>query len=312
MPKLSIIVPTFNSAHCIERCLRSIRIQTFRDYEVIVQDGVSSDDTIGIARRFQDADPGMNIKVFSEKDAGVYDAMNKACRRANGEWLYFLGSDDELHDATVLAAVMGSPSLDSFDVLYGNVQVVGDAAARGMAPVYDGIFNLEKLLRKNVCHQAVFYRAAFHRRIGEYNTRYVTLADWDFNMRCWSRTEFRYLDSIVANFYVGGLSATGQDERFSREVAANVLGYFNLSIYDPLVDTPAFVGFANVVNMQLRAAPWRVSRVVRRHLALRAWSSLVSGVRNYVWHPILNLTRAIRHPLGLNSGSIRALLKKLT
>jgi len=162
MARLSIIIPTFNSSSHIERCLHSIRLQTFRDYEIILQDGASSDDTIRIAREFQNASPGMDIKPFSEKDNGPYDAMNKAVRRASGEWLYFLGSDDGLRDANVLSTVMRSPSLATCDVIYGNVQVVGDAAARRMAPVYDGIFDLEKLLKKNICHQAIFYLSLIH------------------------------------------------------------------------------------------------------------------------------------------------------
>jgi|ERR1019366_3514838 glycosyltransferase involved in cell wall biosynthesis len=268
MPKLSIIVPTFNSSTYIERCLQSIRIQTFRDYEIILQDGASSDDTIRIAAGFRNASPGMDIKLFSEKDNGPYDAMNKGCRRASGEWLYFLGSDDELRDANVLSTVMRSPGLATCDVIYGNVQVIGDAGWAKHGSVYDGIFDLSKLLNRNICHQAIFYRAAFVRRIGEYNTRYVVCADWDFNMRCWSKMEFKYLDMIVANFYAGGLSGGGGDECFSREVASNVLRYFGLSIYDPLVNTPAFTGFADIIKMQqsessFRSIVGRIRRVVR-------------------------------------------------
>ncbi len=236
MPKLSIIIPTFNSSSSMERCLQSIRIQTFRDYEVILQDGASSDDTIRIASGFQDANPGMHVQIFSEKDQGPYDAMNKGCRRASGEWLYFLGSDDELHDESVLSTVMGSPGLATCDVIYGNVQAIGDSCAKD-GSIYDGMFDLSKLLTKNICHQAIFYRAEFLRRIGEYNTRYAVWADWDFNLRCWANTEFRYVDMVVANFYAGGLSGRGADECFSREAVSNVLRYFGPSDYHPLLNT---------------------------------------------------------------------------
>ena len=285
-------------------------MQTFRDYEIILQDGASSDDTIRIAREFQNASPGMDIKLFSEKDNGPYDAMNKGCRRASGEWLYFLGSDDELRDANVLSTVMRSPSLATCDVIYGNVQVVGDAGARRMAPVYDGIFDLEKLLKKNICHQAIFYRATFLRRIGEYNTRYAVWADWDFNLRCWSKTEFKYIDTIVADFYTGGLTGRSGDECFTREAARNVLQYVGLSIYDPLVSNPEFVGFAEIAKMQLRGAPWRLTRAVARHLVLRTGSKVDWGIRNYLWFPFLNSTRRVRHSIGLNQRNVRALLKR--
>jgi len=250
MAKLSIIVPTFNSSTCINRCLQSISIQTFRDYEVILQDGASSDDTISKARDFRNANLAMDIKLCSEKDNGPYDAMNKGCRRSTGEWLYFLGSDDQLSDRNVLSTVMTSSSIATCDVVYGNVQVIGDAGWASNGSVYDGIFDLSKLLIRNICHQAIFYRAAFARRIGEYNIRYVACADWDFNMRCWAKSQFKYLDIIVANFYGGGLSGVGSEECFRLEVASNVLMYFGLSIYDPLVNTPAFPGFAGILKMQ--------------------------------------------------------------
>jgi glycosyltransferase involved in cell wall biosynthesis len=309
MPTLSIIIPTFNASASIERCLYSIIFQASVDYEVVIQDGGSVDDTIELIRHIQQANAGVQIKVHQEPDSGIYDAMNKGIRRASGEWLYFLGSDDKLHDGNVLSKVMNSPHIDSCDVVYGNVQVVGDAAARRMAPVYDGIFDLEKLLRKNICHQAIFYRAEFARRIGEYNTRYVLCADWDFNLRCWAKSEFRYLGTIVANFYAGGVSRVGRDECFSLEVASNVLKYFGLSIYDPLVSNPEFLGFTDIVKMQLRGAPWRLTRAVARHLVLS--SKVVWCIRNYLWYPVLNSTRRVRHSMGLNHRNLRALLKRL-
>lgn len=268
MPKLSIIIPTFNSGSHIERCLQSVGVQTFRDYEVILQDGASSDDTIRIASGFHDASPEMNLKIFSEKDEGPYDAMNKACRKASGEWLYFLGSDDELHDENVLRTVLDSPSVGTSDVIYGNVRMIGDTSWAKDGSVYDGSFDLRKLLSQNICHQAVFYRATFARGIGQFDTRYTVCADWDFNMRCWSRTQFKYVKMIVAKFYAGGFSVGGADECFLRELAPNVLRYFDLSIYDPLVNTPEFPGFADIIKMQqsksfLRNIARRIHRVAR-------------------------------------------------
>lgn len=310
MPTLSIIIPTFNASATIERCLYSIICQTFADYEVVIQDGGSVDDTIELTKRIQQANVGVQIKVHQGPDSGIYDAMNKATRRASGEWLYFLGSDDKLHDENVLSKVMNSPDLASCDVVYGNVQVIGNAPARRMAPVYDGIFNLEKLLNKNICHQAIFYRATFLRRIGEYNTRYTAWADWDFNLRCWSKTNFKYMDTIVADFCTGGVSGGSWDECFTREAARNVLQYVGLSIYDPLVSNPEFVGFAGIVKMQLRGAPWRLKRAVLWHLVLCTGSKVRWCIRNYLWFPVLNRTRKVRHSTGLNYSGVRALLKR--
>lgn len=251
VPKLSIIIPTFNSAGTIERCLKSIAVQTFMDYEVIVQDGSPNDDTARTIERFQQTHSDFTIRLYRERDHGIYDAMNKGMVRARGEWLYFLGGDDELYEPNVLSRVMRSQDAALGDVLYGNVKVIGNARWAMDGAVYDGHFDLTKLLTKNICHQAIFYKAEFVRTIRNYNIRYATWADWDFNMRCWSKTTVKYVDVIVAKFYAGGISTQDRvDEQFVADVAANVVKYFNLSISDPLINTPAFVGYGDIVRMQ--------------------------------------------------------------
>jgi glycosyltransferase involved in cell wall biosynthesis len=266
MPKLSIIIPTFNASNSIERCLQSIINQSFTDYEVVIQDGGSFDKTIEVISDVQRVNGGIEIKLHQERDRGVYDAMNKAIHRASGEWLYFLGSDDELYEPNVLSRVMGSQDVALGDVLYGNVKVIGNARWAMDGAVYDGQFDLNKLLTRNICHQAMFYRTAFVRTMGNYNINYVVWADWDFNMRCWSKTTFRYIDVIVAKFYAGGVSSQDRrDEQFVADVAANVVQYFSLSISDPLINRPAFVGYGDIVRMQRprRLSGLTLGRVLR-------------------------------------------------
>jgi glycosyltransferase involved in cell wall biosynthesis len=212
---------------------------------------------------------GVEIQLQQERDNGVYDAMNKAIHRSNGEWLYFLGGDDELYEPHVLSRVMGSRDAAIGDVLYGNVEVIGNARWAIDGTVYDGHFDLKKLLTRNICHQALFYKAGFVRTIGDYNIKYAICADWDFNMRCWSKTTFRYLDVIVAKFYAGGSSTQDRlDEHFAADVATNVVQYFNLSIADPLINTPAFVGYRGIARMQRRGK-------LSRHALGRVWRALI-------------------------------------
>ena len=73
--------------------------------------------------------------------------------------------------------------------------------------VYDGKFNMDKLLQQNICQQAVFYRRALFGKLGKYNLRYPVCADWEMNMRFFARTKVLYLDLIVARFRGGGLSS---------------------------------------------------------------------------------------------------------
>ncbi len=272
MPKLSIIIPTFNSADTIERCLSSIAVQTFTDYEVIVQDGSPNDDTAREIERFQEKHGDIALRVFRERDRGPYDAMNKASARARGQWLYFLGSDDELFNNRVLAEVFEEEYGPDCDVIYGKVEIVGDCGWARSGSIYDGQFSLAKLLNKNVCHQAVFYRAEFARRVGEYDLRYPVCADWNFNLRCWAQTKFRYVDVVVAKFHAGGVSsANREDENLRKDFVANAMRYFNLSPFDPLINSPGFWCLSEVAEMQRANGKLHSlgGRAVRRLLRLR-------------------------------------------
>ena len=272
VPKLSIIIPTFNSAGTIERCLKSIAVQTFMDYEVIVQDGSPNDDTARTIERFQQTHSNFAIRLYRERDHGIYDAMNKGMVRARGEWLYFLGGDDELFDSRVFATVLTATNTDQCDVIYGNAQIIGDCGWAKSGAMYDGPFDLAKLLNRNICHQAIFYRADFARRIGDFQTDYAVCADWDFNMRCWARSRFRYADIAVTKFYAGGHSSRDpSDERFNRDFATNVLNYFRLYLLSPLVNTPSFAGLSQIIGMQKEKGKLHsfCGRAVRRFLRSR-------------------------------------------
>jgi glycosyltransferase involved in cell wall biosynthesis len=258
MPKLSIIIPTFNSATTIQRCLLSIRLQTFTDYEIVIQDGASSDRTVDLIREFTKENPKVKLELKQEPDKGAYDAMNKGMCRANGKWLYFLGSDDELYDQDVLGKMLGSDPPADTDVLYGNVKMIGRVNAVADGTIYDGPFDLAKLLRKNICHQAIFYRASLLREVGSYNTKYAVLADWDLNMRCWAKGRFRYRHVTVARFYSGGISSQYRpDTQFYADVKANEFRYFGK--------------WAEQARRAARIAPRRVLRALARRLEITRW-----------------------------------------
>lgn len=273
MPLLSIIIPAFNSAQSIGRSLESIAAQTFTDYEVIVQDGSSNGDTETAVEKFLEGRSGFPLLLYRERDRGVYDAMNKAMLKASGEWLYFLGSDDELFNNQILATVLSAQNTVDCDVIYGNAEIIGDSIWAKSGTIYDGPFDLPMLLSKNICHQAIFYKSDFARKVGEYNTDYVVCGDWDFNMRCWAQTKFKYIDVTVAKFIAGGLSSTEpQDAQFYRDFGANVLRYFRLSPLSCLVNAPGFNGLSGVIVIQQsRGGIYLLcGRAMRRFLKLRA------------------------------------------
>lgn len=206
----SIIIPTYNSESVIRNALNSVIGQTFVDFEILIMDGCSTDRTLAIASSFNDE----RIKIFSEKDKGIYDAMNKGIKLARGKWLYFLGSDDTLFDRNVLKDVEQYASNNESGVIYGNVKIVGNAGWSSDGQIYDGKFDLVKLLRKNIAHQCIFYpRHSIQNE--SYNLQYTVCADYDLNLRLYRESEFKYLDRIIANFKGGGYSLIATDTEFS-------------------------------------------------------------------------------------------------
>lgn len=207
-PKISVIIPTYNSETTIGVAINSVINQTYKDIEVLIIDSASIDNTLNIVNTFQDS----RIRVFSEKDNGVYDAMNKGLDLASGYWVYFLGSDDVLYNNDVLLEFIKKTEISKNKVYYGCVLINGDTPWAKDQTVYDGEFNWEKLISKNISHQAIFYDLNYLKKNKmRFDLNYPVCSDWDFNLRLWLKTKFVYIDTIVAIFSSGGLSTIHSD-----------------------------------------------------------------------------------------------------
>ena len=118
-PLFSIITVTWNAASVIAPTLRSVERQTSTDYEMLIIDGASTDDTLRIVKQASIA----SLRVFSEPDNGLYDAMNKGISRARGRYLIFLNAGDAFADDTVLVRLAMLTTEDP-GVIYGQTQLV--------------------------------------------------------------------------------------------------------------------------------------------------------------------------------------------
>ncbi len=199
---LSIIIPTYNSASIIKRALDSIINQTFTNWEVLIQDGISTDNTINIAQSYKD----QRIHIYSEPDHGIYDAMNKGINKAHGKWLYFLGSDDFLFSNDVLSKVFNN-TLDGIDIFYGDVNSLH------LDKRHNGEWSIDTL-PYNRCHQAIFYRKEVFNKTGLYNLKYPVLADYALNLQWFLRKDIKklYLPICIATYSSGGYSEDNYDD----------------------------------------------------------------------------------------------------
>lgn len=232
MPLFSIIIPTYNSELFLHSAIDSVLKQTYSDFEILIIDGASLDNTLNVANSFNDN----RIKIYSEKDKGIYDAMNKGIQKSNGEWLYFLGSDDKLYDTEVLADVKSNiKSTNSF--IYGNVKIISDTNWAKKGELYDGKFDMKKLFKKNISHQAIFYNRNTFVKFGVFNIDYKICADFDYNLKIFSNSTPQYINRTIAYFSGGGISTTGVDEAFSNDFASNIIHYHKNIIYLSLFST---------------------------------------------------------------------------
>ncbi|HTI93697.1 MAG TPA: glycosyltransferase family 2 protein [Puia sp.] len=210
-PELTIIIPTFNAEKTLKASLDSVLGQDYQDFEVLIMDGVSLDNTLAIAREAARLDP--RVRIVSAPDKGVYDAMNKGIQESRGKWLYFLGSDDCLSHPGILSSIFRQAAPNHFDLIYGNV------VSPSYKGLYDGEFDLDKLLLRNISHQAIFYRRSIFDHAPAYNLRYKGYADWDLNIRLFTdnRTRISYIGGTIARFGPGGISSR-HDVAFLQEV----------------------------------------------------------------------------------------------
>jgi len=201
-PVFSIIIPTCNSEATITKCIDSILNQSFPEFEILIIDGDSDDSSLSILEGYKDS----RLKITSEPDQGIYDAMNKGIRLAKGKWFYFLGSDDSLYDPTVLNVVFEKICKEDIDIIYGNVMMVNC--------VYDGPFDFTKIQSRNICHQAIFYSNKVLFELGGYNLKYNVFSDYDLNLKWFFDKKYKstYIDKVIANYSSTGFSSNNHDD----------------------------------------------------------------------------------------------------
>ncbi|ADY52867.1 glycosyl transferase family 2 [Pseudopedobacter saltans DSM 12145] len=225
----SIIIPTYNSEKTIHRAIKSCINQSFKDFEVIVIDNLSTDNTINLITSFDDK----RISVFSQADIGIYDAMNKGILKSAGEWLLFLGSDDQLFNSNTLALVWETIlKAPRSKLIYGDV-MKSDGTLRSYSN-----YNYIKLLRTCICHQSIYYHKSLFINI-KYDTNYKICADWDFNLKVFRKKNHpTYINTPLSIFNLSGISSNWskhpeylQNFANNKTAAIRYRGYIYIAYY---------------------------------------------------------------------------------
>ncbi|MBQ7633835.1 MAG: glycosyltransferase [Alphaproteobacteria bacterium] len=199
---LSIITICYNIKDEIEKTCQSIVNQTWQDFEWIVIDGGSTDGTVDILNKYRS-----RINVFiSEKDKGVYNAMNKGIKLASGEWLSFMNGGDAYAANDVLEKVFKDKNYDA-DVLYGNVNKIYPDGHTEYSN-YKTKIDLSYFANDVINHQSSFIKRNLFDKFGLYDEKYKIAADWEkWIVFMKNGCKFQKIDVIVADFMYNGISS---------------------------------------------------------------------------------------------------------
>ena len=222
LPRISIITPSFNQARFIERTILSVLGQDYPDLEYIVMDGGSSDGTIEILKKYEG-----RLTWISEKDEGQADAINKGMRRAHGEVIAYMNSDDLYEPGTLLR--VGSYFAEHPDAHWvtGKCRIIDerDREVRRLITAYKNFllrhYSYSVLLVTNpVSQPATFWRRTMLEDIGYFNKEEHLVMDYDYWLRAGQRRPLAVLDGYLASFRVHPSSKTSSSflTTFEREL----------------------------------------------------------------------------------------------
>lgn len=195
--KISIITVCRNVQDTIEKTINSVISQTYNNIEYIIVDGKSTDKTIEIIETHRD-----KINTFiSEKDSGIYDAMNKGINLATGDVLFFLNSGDTLYDPNVIEKVANAFTSSGADLIYGDVSII-DELKHQIFTQDQSKTSRVSLIGQNICHQSIFATRKVFDLTGPFNTEYKIYADYEWLLKALFELSVnsKHMDTIISNY----------------------------------------------------------------------------------------------------------------
>lgn len=181
---ITIVTVTYNAEGTLERTLKSVEMQTHGNVEHIIMDGASKDGTLAIAQAYKERNDDRDIRIVSEPDKGLYDAMNKAIAIANGEYICFLNAGDKLHNPQTLEYIVHIAQHNpDAGVIYGDTDIVDDNGMKLRERRLSPPKRLNWRSFKNgmlVCHQAFYAKRSI---VPAYDLSYRFSADFDWCVR---------------------------------------------------------------------------------------------------------------------------------
>lgn len=200
---ITIVTVCFNSRKNIQKTLESVLNQTFRNYEYIIIDGMSSDGTLEIIDTYKEKF-GQKLTVISEPDQGIYDAMNKGIKMAKGKLVGLINSDD-YYEVDALEKISTAYKGYELEIIYGMEREFAEDGR-----LQDIVFYSHEFLETQMInHPTCFVTKKTYETIGYYDLQYKSSSDYDFLLKAFlsKKVEFTPIYDIISNFSLGGMSS---------------------------------------------------------------------------------------------------------
>ena len=220
MTKFSIIVVSLNTKKDFIKTIQSIKKQKYKNYEIVIIDGKSSDGTIEVIKVLK----SKNIKFIIEKDNGIYDAMNKGIKNSKGDWIIFLNSGDIFYNNSTLKMI-AQQNIDNQDILFGDTIIDN----------YDFNYLVKaNNFTKNTylmpfCHQSSLVKKKLIQKI-KFDKKYKIASDFNFFIKCFNKKKlFFNLDMVISKISAKGLSDKNRNKVFNENI--KILSTNNYSFF---------------------------------------------------------------------------------
>jgi glycosyltransferase involved in cell wall biosynthesis len=203
-PVITIVTVVFNNLPFIEETIQSVLNQTYQNIEYIIIDGGSTDGTLNIIKKYEKF---LDYWV-SEKDKGIYEAMNKGLQHAKGKWINFMNSGDTFYSKDTINSIPFT-NFKNNSMVHGKTRVFSESRKfiKILNPFICNKFNLTLLGSRVVNHQAVFYNTNIKFR---FPNQYKVLGDFSSYFEYLKHGPAKRLDIIICNYYLGGYSGTNK------------------------------------------------------------------------------------------------------
>ncbi len=211
--KISIVTPTFNSAETLRDTLESILQQTYDNYEILLQDAGSKDGTLDIAHDYEGKFGG-RLKIVSERDSGLYDGFNRGSKRATGDVVGVLNSDDFYTSTNVLETIAKAFAENpAMDAVYADVHYVDPSDTKHMVRYYSSKNFTPERMRMGYmpAHPTFYCRKECYEKYGYFDLTYRVAADFENLLRLIYVNKIRtlYIQEDWVTMRTGGASSSG-------------------------------------------------------------------------------------------------------